>query len=174
MISIAASGLNSASPCPYFSFSKIGLSSTVLSVAILFQAVFLLLSVAIPVTSLATGQTSSGLTAFWKFDEGSLIAASDYSGNGNTGTLINSPTFTAGKVGGGLSFDGANDYVKASSAAQTGSFSVSLWAKANKTNQAEWSGIFASADSPASNTFQIDIGGTSSWAAIQSISLLWP
>jgi hypothetical protein len=109
----------------------------------------------------STTSTSSGLMAYWKFDEGSGTVATDSSGNSNTGTLFNGPMFTTGQVGGALSFDGVNDYVKGKSGARTGPFSVSLWVQAYKTNQAEWSGIFASADSPAVNTFQIDIGGTS-------------
>ncbi len=104
----------------------------------------------------------SGLVAQWKFDEGGGTVACDSSGNGNHGTLVNGPVWTTGVTGSALSFDGVNDYVKANSGARTGPFSVSLWVRAYKTNQAEWSGIFASADSPAVNTFQIDIGGTSS------------
>ncbi len=56
----------------------------------------------------------SGLVGNWKFDEGSGNAASDPSGNGNIGTLSPSgsgPTWTTGKVGGALRFDGSNDYV---------------------------------------------------------------
>jgi uncharacterized membrane protein len=47
-----------------------------------------------------------------KFDEGSGTAASDSSGNNNTGTLVNGPVWTAGQAGNALSFDGVNDYVQ--------------------------------------------------------------
>ncbi len=51
----------------------------------------------------------SGLVGYWKFDEGSGTTAGDSSGNGNTGTLTNGPTWTTGKVGSGaLSFDKNN------------------------------------------------------------------
>ena len=52
-----------------------------------------------------------GLVGYWSFDEGSGATSTDLSGNGNDGTLTNSPQWTTGKSGGGLQFDGVNDYV---------------------------------------------------------------
>ncbi len=49
--------------------------------------------------------------AHWKFDETSGTTASDFSGNGNTGTLVNGPVWTTGKLNGALNFDGTDDYV---------------------------------------------------------------
>jgi len=54
----------------------------------------------------------SALVGYWKFDEGSGTTAYDSSGYGNNGTLVNGPTWTTGKVGGALSFDGVDDYVR--------------------------------------------------------------
>jgi hypothetical protein len=54
---------------------------------------------------------SSGLVGCWKFDEGSGIRAYDTSTYKNDGTLTNGPTWTDGKYGNALSFDGADDYV---------------------------------------------------------------
>ncbi len=48
---------------------------------------------------------------WWKLDEGTGLSALDSSGNGNTGTLTNGPTWTTGKVGNAINFDGSNDYV---------------------------------------------------------------
>jgi Tol biopolymer transport system component len=48
---------------------------------------------------------------YWKFDEGSGTVASDSSGNGNTGTLMNGPQWVDGKVGKALKFDGVDDSV---------------------------------------------------------------
>jgi prepilin-type N-terminal cleavage/methylation domain-containing protein len=63
-------------------------------------------------SNLFTVFNSSGLVGYWKFDEGSGTTAIDSSGNNNTGTLFNGPTWiTAGKVNGALSFDGVDDYV---------------------------------------------------------------
>jgi hypothetical protein len=54
----------------------------------------------------------------------------DLSGNGRTGTLTNGPTFTSNN-GGGIVFDGTNDYVGISSAVLTGGgdFTVNAWIK---------------------------------------------
>jgi hypothetical protein len=54
-------------------------------------------------------KTTTGMQAFYKFDEGSGTIANDSTGNGNNGT-INGATWATGKSGSGLSFDG-NDYV---------------------------------------------------------------
>ena len=51
------------------------------------------------------------LEGYWKFDEGSGNTINDSSGNGNTGTLVNSPTWTTGMFGNGLKFNGVNQYV---------------------------------------------------------------
>jgi len=54
----------------------------------------------------------SGLAGYWEFDEGTGSIAADSSGNKNDGTLINGPTWTTGKIGNALSFDGVDDYVE--------------------------------------------------------------
>jgi len=53
----------------------------------------------------------AGLVAGWNFNETSGTTASDSSGNGNTATLVNGVTRTTGNYGGGLTFDGVNDYL---------------------------------------------------------------
>ena len=54
----------------------------------------------------------------------------DLSGNGNNGTLVNGPTYT-GSFGGGIVFDGTNDYVENSnfSSIVSSSFTISAWVK---------------------------------------------
>ena len=58
-----------------------------------------------------------GLEALWKFDETSGISASDSSGNGNTGTLVNwsdpgdPQPWTNGLLNGGVAFDGVNSEI---------------------------------------------------------------
>jgi hypothetical protein len=42
--------------------------------------------------------TETGLVGYWGFDEGSGTLAGDSSGNGNTGTLVNSPTWVLSTV----------------------------------------------------------------------------
>jgi hypothetical protein len=54
------------------------------------------------------------LVGWWKLDESSGTSASDSSGNGNHGTLVNMNQWSdwvTGQVGGALDFDGWNDYV---------------------------------------------------------------
>lgn len=69
-----------------------------------------------------------------KFDEESGTSASDSSGNGNTGTLVNGPTWTTGMFGNALNLDGdSNDYVVIQNSPslnfETGDFAVSMWLK---------------------------------------------
>jgi hypothetical protein len=64
------------------------------------------LTLAIPVFA------AGGPVGWWTFDAGTGTTAADSSGNGNTGTLINSPTWVAGRIGAGaLSFNGVKAYV---------------------------------------------------------------
>jgi hypothetical protein len=54
---------------------------------------------------------------WWKFDEGTGTTTADASGNSNTGTLTNSPTWTTGRVGpDALSFSGSTSYVSVNDA----------------------------------------------------------
>ena len=59
------------------------------------------------------GDATSCVTplAEWKFDEGTSTSAFDSTGNGVTGTLVNSPAWIAGKQGKSLNFNGSNSYV---------------------------------------------------------------
>jgi small nuclear ribonucleoprotein (snRNP)-like protein len=71
---------------------------------------------------------------YWNFEEGTGGTTADNCANGFTGTLGtggNTPTWTTGKYGNGLSFDG-NDYVNVGSQSglhfnYTDSFSISGW-----------------------------------------------
>jgi prepilin-type N-terminal cleavage/methylation domain-containing protein len=73
---------------------------------------------------------AQGLVGYWPFDEGSGTIAKDYSGNGNNGTLVNGPTWTTGKVGGALSFDGVDDWLSVSDSDSldlTNKGAISFW-----------------------------------------------
>ena len=61
---------------------------------------------------MSTVAITEGLVGWWKFDETDGTVASDSSGNGNDGTLTNGSTWTEGKFGGALNFDGENDLLK--------------------------------------------------------------
>ncbi len=71
-------------------------------------------SIAAQATTLSSNAPPiSGLVGYWNFDEGAGSQASDSSGSGNDANLINGPQWTAGRIGGALSFDGVDDYADA-------------------------------------------------------------
>jgi len=72
----------------------------------------------------------SDLVAYWKFDEGTGITASDSSGNGNHGTLVNGPQWSTGIAGKALYFNGSNNNVlvpDSNSLDLTGPYTLSAW-----------------------------------------------
>jgi hypothetical protein len=94
---------------------------------------------AVAVPSTATSYTATftavsvplpaGLVAGYRLNEGSGVTTADGSGNNSNGTLVNSPGWTAGVYGNGLSFDGTNhvDLGNPSSLRLTGSMTLSAW-----------------------------------------------
>ena len=66
--------------------------------------------------SVATGAAAPTPVAAYSFDAGSGTTLADLSGNGNAGT-ISGATWTTGKNGKALSFDGVNDWVTVADAA---------------------------------------------------------
>jgi large repetitive protein len=64
-------------------------------------------------------------------NEGSGSIASDSSGNGFLGALINGPTWTSGVLGGGMALDGLDDYVVVAHTAALNPYplSVVLWVR---------------------------------------------
>jgi hypothetical protein len=78
--------------------------------------------------------------AHWKLDDDSGTSAKDSSGSGNTGTLTNGPTWTPGKVGSSLNFDGTDDYVNFGTLGNFGigrgsGLSTSFWVKQDRNDQ---------------------------------------
>ena len=69
---------------------------------------------------------------------GSGTAWSDLSGNSNTGTLTNGPTFSAGNMG-SILFDGTDDYASTGKVLvpRTGGFHIDGWVYLNNTNTAK-------------------------------------
>lgn len=59
-----------------------------------------------------TGPSTVGLVGRWRLDEGTGTTTSDSSGNGYNGTLVNGAVWSAGRAGGGVTFDGVNDYIQ--------------------------------------------------------------
>jgi hypothetical protein len=75
-----------------------------------------------------------GLVGYWPLDDGAGTTARDASGNGNNGSLMNSPTWTTGEVGGALGFATAShQYVtlpKSLPITGNNSRSIFVWIKA--------------------------------------------
>jgi hypothetical protein len=78
------------------------------------------------------GSLTDGLVGWWKFDEIDGSIAYDSSGNGNDGNLTNGPTWTEGKIGGALSFDGVDDYVNLGNVLSS-SYTKVAWVKKTDT-----------------------------------------
>lgn len=70
--------------------------------------------------------TNLGLVGYWPMDEGAGNKVIDASGQGNTGTITGA-TWTNGKHGKALSFNGVNDVVALSGIALTNTHTVSMW-----------------------------------------------
>ncbi len=95
-----------------------------------------------PLSQLAAVATTNGLVGHWNFDENSGVSAGDSSGSGNVGQLQNGTTWTAGKMGSGVAFDGVDDKVLIGnpSVMDFGAgqdFTISLWIKGSDTTKAQ-------------------------------------
>ena len=100
---------------------------------------------------------------------GSGTAWTDLSGNGNTGTLTNGPTYSSAN-GGSIVLDGSNDYVLGTinGSIFTGSFTQSAWIYKLNADQI-WQGVFTNS-SPATNyTYLMTFGNGSVAAPYNSV-----
>ncbi|HOW71053.1 MAG TPA: chitobiase/beta-hexosaminidase C-terminal domain-containing protein [Phycisphaerae bacterium] len=86
---------------------------------------------AVKSASFTVADITTGLVSWWRLDESSGDSASDATGNGNTVMLVNGPTWTSGKIGNALSFDGTDDYgsVDSFSTSLSGDMTMALWVK---------------------------------------------
>jgi len=83
----------------------------------------------------------SGQVAYWKLNEGTGSVAQDSSGNNNTGTLVNGPTWT---TSGALTFDGIDSYVNCGTGPSlnlTSSLTISAWVNPQSFRQNGWQRI---------------------------------
>jgi hypothetical protein len=94
------------------------------------------------VTTLAPPAIPPGLVGAWAFGEGTGTTTADASGNGNTGA-ISGATWTEGRYGTGLSFNGSTNVVQiAASASLTlgSTMTVSAWVQPT-VDQVSWRAI---------------------------------
>ena len=81
--------------------------------------------------------------AAYAFDEGAGPTVTDFSGNGNTGTITAATWTTGGRYGKALSFNGANSWIvinDAPSLRLTTAMTLEAWVKAS-TGSTDWSDI---------------------------------
>ncbi len=103
----------------------------------------------------ARGATLPGPIAHWKLDETSGPTAVDSIG-GHDGTLINEPSWTTGRVDGGLDFDGGDDTVDAGSDAAldevfAGGATLTAWIRPRSWGEGNFGRIADKADNLGSN-----------------------
>ncbi|MEM9347931.1 MAG: LamG-like jellyroll fold domain-containing protein, partial [Planctomycetota bacterium] len=103
------------------------------------------------------------LVGRWQLDEGSGTVASDASGNANTGTLSNGPSWVAGRSGASgdfaLKFDGVDDVLTVANSPEleVGSgdsdFSVAFWVKLDQGATGQWRALMHKGDDNLDRTF---------------------
>jgi GH43 family beta-xylosidase len=78
-----------------------------------------------------TPTPGAGPVVWYKFDETSGTTAADSSGNGKNATLVNGPTWVAGKSANAVNLDGTNDYVSMPSGvvSSLNDFTIATWVK---------------------------------------------
>ena len=70
----------------------------------------------------------TGLIGYWKFDAGTGSSAADFSGNGQTGTLVNGVNWVIGHTGSAVNMDGIDDHVSVPNLDVTGSgITLAAW-----------------------------------------------
>ncbi len=105
---------------------------------------------------------TEGLWAHLAFDESAGTTASDSSGYGWNGTLVNGPLWTAGVLGNAVQLDGANDHVALPSGVVNGltGCTVALWVKLDTIT--DWNRIFDFGSGTSTYMFLTPRNGVSS------------
>ncbi|WP_169089306.1 LamG-like jellyroll fold domain-containing protein [Paenibacillus sp. PL91] len=86
-------------------------------------------------TTISVTTKHAELVAHWKLNEGSGTTAGDSSGNNNTLSLVNNPTWTnSGKIGGAITFGGGSraEINPTATLNKSGDETVSLWFKTSQ------------------------------------------
>ncbi|MDC0920975.1 immunoglobulin domain-containing protein [Opitutales bacterium] len=100
----------------------------------------------------------NGLVGWWKFDETNGTLAIDSSVNGYHGNLFNGPTWSTGKIGGALSFDGVDDRVNLPHNTLNGQIdvTVSFWFLESQNNT-DHHHFISAASTTQSNRFLLGV-----------------
>jgi hypothetical protein len=116
---------------------------------------------------------NSGLLGRWKLDEATGSTASDYSGNGRTATLTNSPTWTAAYSGYGLTFNGSTNYLNANLGTWFGSnnpLTASAWVYATSTTNGPIFGVLSTPPNTGWNMPFLSIAGATAYGHIWQVN----
>ncbi len=125
-------------------------------------------------TQQAQAAPTSGLVAFWKFDERSGSTASDSSKNSNTLVLSNGATWTAGKIGGAVYTNGKDNLLRANPASFdfNGDITVATWIKQELTGGNDLqSTLIVSADSSGARKFSAFLDRANKRFCIQTTNI---
>ncbi|HKQ65248.1 MAG TPA: LamG-like jellyroll fold domain-containing protein, partial [Methylomirabilota bacterium] len=110
---------------------------------------------------LTVNAVPAGLRAAYAFNEGQGTSTVDASGNGNTGTLTNGPTWTTqGRYGNAITFDGTNDFVSVPDSASldlTTTGTIEAWVRLNAVGR--WQALIAkgSANNDRSHNYALEV-----------------
>jgi hypothetical protein len=116
---------------------------------------------------------NASLLARWKMDEGTGTTTADASGNGRTASLTNTPTWTAGYSGYGLSFNGSSSYAQANIGTWFGgnnALTASAWVYATSTTNGP---IFGVTSVPGGGTWNmpfLSINGATAYGHIWMVN----
>jgi hypothetical protein len=112
------------------------------------------------VITLDEGSTGTSLRTWYKFDETSGTTAADSAGTNNA-TLVNGPTFVAGRVGNAVNLDGTNDQVSMPAGIVNGlnDFTIAAWVKLDTTSA--WRRLFDFGTGTTVNMFLTPQSGSS-------------
>src|SRR5262245_8735162 len=111
---------------------------------------------------------TTGLLAYWKFDEVSGSTVGDSVGN-DIGTLMNGPTWTTGHLGNGVNLDGISGYLNVNDNTVLNPAQITLAGWVNPTSIAVNGGmVFSKADriqywlrvEPSSINLRANVNGT--------------
>src|SRR5262249_43527016 len=115
------------------------------------------------------GGGSPGAGALYPFNEGTGSTTADVSGNNNTGTLATGATWTAGKYGNGIQFDGTNGRITVADAASldlgnTGT--IAAFVRLDSLNR--WHGVIAkgAANDDAAHNYALEINNSNRFLCI--------
>lgn len=111
-----------------------------------------------------TGVWNSAYLRVWHMGDGSTPAATDSTSNAGDGTLVNTPTATAGKVHGAVSFANASDeYATVSNTINPTAITIEAWINATSFPNA-YNGIFTRGNNTSGNGAKLFVKSTGALA----------